>query len=508
MNQKPTPLKFTRLAMYPLTTACVAFISLLSGLILVTPLYDAADTRLLMNLVIGFCFLRYITGLYSHVIWDFATAPSFSGLLFNRYWPGFFMLTGLVGSSAFIGQMIFAVYSDPVIQLGAVLTLSFLCTSMIATIASHASFRSALQIKSIAQTIRYAKWQLLTPWLFTASLVVGFDLSLPLLYEMMTPATAWLICLNLGGYLISVMMIDWVYRLKSLPIPSTQSTEKSKSRFEWFSKKALTVQPTLNPVKESTTSVATSSDNRLETALESSAVETDFFQPKPKTEQVAEPLHTPEAVKAIVAEAPRPIQKNMPFIDQIFSLANYYHQQGQPTKALATFRYGLSKLPTHQGLLKATIDTALGLKAYKEVLTYGRLAIAEFIKERQIASGLNLYQEIVRQYPDFCLQNPRIVRQLTEACLQAKKWMTIIHLTNQLHQRTNPHDDIAWCYLWLAQAFDTQMNNQKQAKHILDYLLVNYPHHPAMNAIKQYWQQLKSLLHSKKSSNDNDQKTA
>ncbi len=502
MNQTPIRPKLTRLAMYPLTTACVGFISLLSGLVLVTPLYDAADTRLLMNLVIGFCSLRYITGLYSHAIWHFPTVPSFSGLLFNRYWPGFFMLTGIVGATAFIGQVIFALYSDPMIQLGTALTLGFLCTSMIATVASHASFRSALQIKAIAQTIRYARWQLLTPWLFTLSLTIGFNLSLPLLYQFMTPATAWLVCLNLGGYLLSVMIIDWAQRLKSLPIPA-QSTQKSKSRFQWFSKKAIIVQPTLSPAKES----VEFSNTTLESAIEPAAMETNFFQPKPKIEQTEQPLHTPEAVKAIVEQAPRPIQKNMPFIDQIFSLANYYQQQGQPAKALATFRYGLSKLPTHQGLLKATIDTALSLKAYKEVLTYGRLAIAEFIKERQIASGLNLYQEIARQYPAFCLQNPRVVRQLAEACLQAKKWITIIHLANHLHQRTNPHDDIAWCYLWLAQAFDTQMNNQKQAKHVLDYLLVNYPHHPAINAIKHYWHQLKTLLQSKKS-DDSNQKTA
>jgi hypothetical protein len=503
MNQKPIPPKLLQLAAYPLTPACLGFVALLSGLILITPVYDGADARLLLNIVISFCFLRYITGLYAHSIWSFPTLPSFAGLLFNRYWPSFFFFTGLLGVSVFLGQTILSIYSNPVVQIAALFTLGFLFTSMLASIASHGKIRSAFQISAIAHTIRYAQLRLLTPWLGTLGIAAGLQLSLPLLYHFMAPATAWLICLNLGGYLLSLMIVDWAQRLKCLPIPA-QQTKQSSAKSRWFSKTALTVN-TLNTTSKPENSDL--SEETLETALEPTTMNTHALQTQPQVNQAIQPLHTPEAVETIIAQAPRPIQKNKPFVEQIFSLAQYYQQQGQSKKTLATFRYGLSKLPTHQGMLKATIDIALSLKAFKEVLTYGRLAIAELVKERQISAALNLYQEIADQYSGFCLQNPRVIRQLAEASSQAKKWMTVIHLTNQLHQRTNPHDDVAWCYLWLSQAFDTKMNDPVKAKNVLDYLLINYPHHPAMNAIKHYWRQLKAKI-AAKSTDDKNQKSA
>lgn len=503
MNQTPIRPKLSQLAAYPLNAACVSFIAILSGLILITPLYDIAETRILLNIVISFCFLRYITGLYAHAIWQFPAVPSFSGLLFNRYWPSFFLITGLLAGGLLVGQTILSVYDDSLIQAFSLFMIGLLYTSMIATVASHGKLRSAFQIKAIAQTVRYAQWQLFTPWLFTLLLATGFELSLPLLYAVMAPATAWLLCLSVGNYLLSVMIVGWAQQLKSLPIPQ-QATKKTSSKTHWFTMKAASF-PSLQTRTSSTESFEFNTQT-LTSPLEPAAMQTNL-QPKPKTTKPAQPLHTPDAVRQVVENAPRPIQKNMPFVDQIFSLAQYYQQQGQPQKALATFRYGLSKLPTHQGLLKATIDTALSLSAFKEVQTYGRLAIAELVRERQIAAGLNLYQEITRQCSEFRLQNPRVIRQLAEASLQAKKWLTIIHLADQLHKRTNPHDDVAWCYLWLAQAFDTEKKDLIQSKHVLDYLLVNYPHHPAMNAIKHYWRKLKARIQSK-NPDDESQKLA
>ncbi|MFO1257294.1 MAG: hypothetical protein U1E78_02585 [Gammaproteobacteria bacterium] len=122
----------------------------------------------------------------------------------------------------------------------------------------------------------------------------------------------------------------------------------------------------------------------------------------------------------------------------------------------------------------------------KSLNHHSRNFIRKLLARNHGIHAAEIYETVWRKMPDFHLEEVQVAISLSSVLNDLHRYQLAAQALTNLHQYCQNDFNIPEAYLFLAKIYSEKLNEDKKAKDVLEYVLINYASHPLFKEVKAY----------------------
>lgn len=193
----------------------------------------------------------------------------------------------------------------------------------------------------------------------------------------------------------------------------------------------------------------------------------------------------------VVLDEEEQIEQEHPYIEII---KNHIKKEQYPA-AKELLKQSLELEPLNSDLNDLYHKLCLIEDDKETLISHGNKYLKFLINKEYHAKALEVFMNIFRQYPKYKMNDMEDVIKMAKILQEAQKYQVLVDFLNGMHITYPNNNLIPKAYGFLAKLLHEQFGKDKEAKEILEFLLVKYPQHPIKHAVKAQLDKIQQMNH-------------